>query len=929
MSYVGVRRFLLLAVSFLLFVYLGLNLLLNVSFLAAHIQQRVASSTGLEARVSYLYVNWRGNPVAHRVDVGPPDGREAGPRLTLNRVETAVDWKVLLVDGPKTAVTTVRIDRVRARMDPRLTGGLPVGGGRLGIPVRVNQWELTLNPSRPGTLRLHGDSALFSPTGITKLRVNRIGGKAADVELSMQDDRINLAVHQLSLPDAFWELDGDRWSGRATVRNAADGPRVEVSLSGRPGRLRGVALPDANMSLDLHVGDTESTLRDFSFASSFLRLSVTGSVRHSPLRVDLVGEGRAPLQQQLQRVLFRDVSEYVRVERMSPIRTRFRVSGSPGDLRVIGQVTMDRVVMELGARGGEGRITVEEVRGNVVDGEVRLEGGRGRFDGGSVSLRNGRLYLEDGAFHGAVSLFSRFQGPPGGTRFPTVIIGAIGELNRARFSLETSFRVGPRQADARLRLRDGFAAFDGMVFEGIRGRSDVGSRGEFNPHLRATFRDGDQNRWRMSGRLLGPLFLRGREVRFERWLEPVDTDTARFLAGTTVEGAEVRGVLSEVGRGRTDYSLVVEFDGARLRRSGRSFELGGRLRAGPGEIRLNDVRLVGAPGEELRVWGDYAYDAVPERGRLDLKLIGREVPVLAWLSDHPAVREGIRTELDVDGRLEGSLSAPRYRATFHRGTVEAYGLHVSGIRGTLEGDAGRVRAKVDRLAVREGGGTVALDWGPSGTMELRGGLRSVPPGALVPPGTWVDEHATGRLDVDVALTGRPGLASTWSGTVALAGRDLRLSRFPPVEGIEEIARVEALQRPIAVDPVQVRLPIREGKLSMNPLKLTGSDLTLNGSGTLGFDGTLNLRFELILAEAMLQRFLQDVLGDIYREVGLNERPRRLTCPFVVTGTLRDPEVELKREEINKNFRENLVNSLVTERLGKPLNELLEEIPFFR
>lgn len=929
MDYVGTRRFFLLAVSFLLFLYLGLNLLLNVSDLPARIQQRVTSSTGLSARVSYLYVNWRGNPVAHRVQVGPREDTDTSPRLTLNRVETVLDWRVLLADGPEAAVTALRVKRIRARVPPRLLGGITGGGRPAGIPVRVNRWELTLDLSTPGSLTLGGDSAYLSPAGEVRLHVDRIAEKAADVAVTRDDDRVDVAVHRLSIPDAFWELQGDRWKGRATFRDDGDGRRLEMTLSGLPGRLRGTGLPKTELSLDLDVGDTETAVRDFSLASSFLRVSVVGSVHHVPLRVDLQGEGRASLRQQLQRVLFRDASEYLSVERISPIRTQFRVSGSPGEPHVSGDVVMGGMVIGYRTGRKRGRLTLEDVTGDLGPGEVRLTGGRGRVDGASVSLEGGRLFLEDGAFYGNVSLDSRFEGPPKGVSLPGTLTGGLGNLQRARLPLETSFRVGPRQADARLRVRDGSVAFDGMDFDGMRGHTEFGSRGPFNPGMQGTVHDADGNRWRISGRLFGPLFVRGRQVRLDGWLDAVGSVFPALPAGTSVEGVGIRAVLSDVDRDRADYSLVMELDGGRLGWAGRPLDLGGRLRATPGEVRLHDVRLRGKPGSQLRVWGDYGYDTDPGEGQFDLKVTGRDVPVLTWWPEPPAFLEGVRSSLDLDGHLRGTPRSPRYHATFHRGRVTAHGVPLNEIRGTLEGEGGRMRARVERLVLREGSGTVALDWGPSDGLGLRSRLRAVAPGALVPSGSWVEENATGRIDADVNLSGHIGTASTWSGTVALAGRDLRLSRFPPVEGIEEIARVEALQRPIVIDPVRVQLPVREGNLSLNPLKLTGSDLTLHGKGDLGFDGTLDLRFELTLEQAMLQRFLQDVLGDLYREVGLIDRPRRLTCPFVVTGRLRDPDVQLKHDEINKNFRENLINSLVTEQIGKPLNELLEEIPFLR
>jgi uncharacterized protein involved in outer membrane biogenesis len=265
------------------------------------------------------------------------------------------------------------------------------------------------------------------------------------------------------------------------------------------------------------------------------------------------------------------------------------------------------------------------------------------------------------------------------------------------------------------------------------------------------------------------------------------------------------------------------------------------------------------------------------------------------------------------GAQPGAGSGPSGRVAPHRlvaaGTISldkfAFApLAASGVRARVSVYTDSVR--VDAYSLTAYGGTItgeaALDTTLVGApARLTAHARGIDAAELL-RGIGAAGQVSGALDADGAfhtkLTGDPRAALTGAGTFAI-----RNGTFPGLDlknGLVQVAKL--LQTNVPAGPTRFRYfggdaRIARERVSSAALRLDGDNLQATGSGSVGFDGSLNYRgtgvtalaqqtavpagITLPSAAGMLGNFLPGAAG-----------ARAARIPFTLTGTLAKPRFAL-------------------------------------
>ena len=181
------------------------------------------------------------------------------------------------------------------------------------------------------------------------------------------------------------------------------------------------------------------------------------------------------------------------------------------------------------------------------------------------------------------------------------------------------------------------------------------------------------------------------------------------------------------------------------------------------------------------------------------------------------------------------------------------------------------------------------------------------------------------MNLQVDLKGLPGKLETFRGSIGGRGRNVVLDNFPEIEDIKEVARPTVFEETLNIKPFKFEFPVESGVIQVTDFLLETKGIDLRTNGEANLSGALALDLILILQGDTLKRYLQDVLGNFYRRVGLRSGDKKLTIPFKIKGTIQDPVLDIQRKRVSSNFRENLMRDLFTEPIGKPLSELIGEI----
>ena len=186
--------------------------------------------------------------------------------------------------------------------------------------------------------------------------------------------------------------------------------------------------------------------------------------------------------------------------------------------------------------------------------------------------------------------------------------------------------------------------------------------------------------------------------------------------------------------------------------------------------------------------------------------------------------------------------------------------------------------------------------------------------------------------LEVVGTGRVSVRGTGSAELEMHGKGLALPEFTAqlegtgrlfikdgkLEGINLLREATALLNAIGITPdfgnetvfsvIESDLIIRHGVVIIKHLIGNSPEFDVTGTGTIGFDKTLNVNLSVTLSEALSK----SIVGSSPVAKAMMARGR-LSVPMVISGTIQAPQYGLDTMALGRKVQEQ-----VTEILGEVL-----------
>lgn len=145
----------------------------------------------------------------------------------------------------------------------------------------------------------------------------------------------------------------------------------------------------------------------------------------------------------------------------------------------------------------------------------------------------------------------------------------------------------------------------------------------------------------------------------------------------------------------------------------------------------------------------------------------------------------------------------------------------------------------------------------------------------------------GSLFAKGSLRGRPGVPESYSGEADVNLQEARLQPVDFIRQIGDLMNIRELQM-LELKTAEGRFVIRDQQVVVEKMTLESENLSLDGTGPIGFDGKMKLHSRLHLNEK-LRRDLSGLLGENFQ---VSEREGYQFVPFSVTGTVSRPKTDL-------------------------------------
>jgi uncharacterized protein involved in outer membrane biogenesis len=212
--------------------------------------------------------------------------------------------------------------------------------------------------------------------------------------------------------------------------------------------------------------------------------------------------------------------------------------------------------------------------------------------------------------------------------------------------------------------------------------------------------------------------------------------------------------------------------------------------------------------------------------------------------------------------------------------------------------------------------TVSVDRSkPTAAYTLRGSLQGLDVNQALSQTTTMKNMVEGkaRLNGNVRGSGdsAAAIARTLAGTLKFEMTDGVLRNFPLLAAINRaLGLTEGTDRDTRFQSLSGTATVGGGRARSNDLALRAGELTLTGSGSMGFDRSLDLRMVAGLSPALTQQLAERVgaLGRLANDRG------QLAFPVRITGTMTAPKIavdvgSIAKQQLRKGIESGLLNKL--------------------
>jgi hypothetical protein len=167
---------------------------------------------------------------------------------------------------------------------------------------------------------------------------------------------------------------------------------------------------------------------------------------------------------------------------------------------------------------------------------------------------------------------------------------------------------------------------------------------------------------------------------------------------------------------------------------------------------------------------------------------------------------------------------------------------------------------------------------------------------------------TGRLEGFLDAGGTTADQNALSGKGEIILRDGQVRQYSLLVALGQLLQIQEFQQ-LRLDQAQVKYHINPGVVTIDEVILRSENVRLSGTGTVSFDGKLQLESQLAVNEKMRSQ--------LFRAIRENFQPTNETgysaISFQVTGTVGRPKSNLMDKLIGRDLKD--LNSVISGLIG--------------
>ncbi len=923
MANIVMRVIKILLLCFIL-AYLTVVAVLNLPPLRNEIQQTVESQLDRPVTQGYIYLNWRLNPVVSRVEIQGTDREEF--LLVIDNIEFEINWKNLVEFRRfrlPDLLAGVHAGHLNLVMTPAPEVGEAIDFDPPEFPIRIDTWELDYRWREEINFTVGGREIVYEQIEHTvRTKINNFHGEEVEARGVIQLEpelRGDFEVDLLGVPFGIFAHLEDQWQGRISYRREADQFKLEAELQGRPIRLEQFQLPELEMTAEVtSTGRKEGIqLTKLNLQSGYLQSSWAGYLVDADGKVDIEGSWEWDPAATLERARMPEPLPF-RITEAEPFYGRVGLTGKPAELTVRGDVNLAsaRGIWET-AEGDEVEVLVEGIAGEFAEDRLLWRQGRIKLPSAALNVEDG--YVRPDRQGVTANLTGALVGIPGeGAPKPVEpVTRFLGEMLHLNIPINLSLIADEKGLQLASALRSGEINFSRGGFKDIWA---VASYSSFQPEstsLSGRFTGPFGNNWTGKWVYQQPLRFSAEalHVRPEFQLLPRQAEEPRLL---NISGASIDFQFNSPGVDWFDYDGKVNFSDGELEMENIHLTgLQGNINIEPGYIDLSDLKLSRDLGEVM-LTGGVSHKPGFREPVWDLDVSVSELSAADFGLDEEIISFA---EGSGNFRMEGALGTPVFTGELAAKYVEVYNLRVEnpGVLFERIGQATSLQVIEGQVADGNLQGFVGFSVGEWVDTDLS--LTGISIEKLPEQVDPFQGEVAGKASIGIDLAGPIADFEQWRGEIVINHADLLMAEFPVVGGLEHVANLEVIGKDLIINAGRNVFPVNNGVINLDNLRLESENVTLRGEGTLKLTGEIDSSYYLILRGSAIRRYLQDVLGEIYRQIGIG-RERTVEIKFDVVGKIPEVEVNVDRQAVRRDFRENLVRNILSDVLGRPVEEIL-------
>ncbi len=927
------RLFKLLLVSVLL-AYLMINSLLNLPLVRRQLHSYLEENIGRPVTMGYIYLDWQLNPSLSYLGVGEEEYRspERAGTVILEHISLDVRWSYLREaydrSQPVLVLEKVKIYRLTVNDEPghearEVTPEFPE------IDVFVERWQYNIAVDDRGSFQVAGrDLRYSSPEKPLQFEISRVGGRpaAGRGELTLfPRAALELQLDYFQLAEEFWGGFDSAWRGEMRFEvQESDLSRLELNVEGLPGQFRDFNLPPASVDLSLALLPDKFRLEQLDVDSNYFTGDLAGEVMRTGEIVALGGDFKLypghifgwlnTIQQEIE----------FAVQQTADFSGSFQLEGNIFSPQPSGEISFPGANITLSRDEKLYPLEITDWLASFQKEGLHWQQGAVKMDGLEFNLSGGMTGREDEVF--TTTLTGMLSGEDfGAGLFPQMVVERVGLGQSLLIPTNLTFGIDRQGIQASFLARDGDIAFPDKDFEDIWLFASYSSFAPASYTVNGRFSGPDGNNWEITGEDNQPLEFSSQIENLDYWIDTF-FERPQFMA-------------REVGLRGTEFSMQfnspfvdwMDLEGRLNFTDGRLFflddqsgltELQGQIRLHPEFVIFDGVEGWSQRGSFL-VEGSITHRDWFTEGDMELEFRGDN------FYSRDFFPEGSRVEfenLDFSGVLTGTLEAPRFTGDLSAGEITVGTLQFLDLQGEFDHQPEGFSFTLEETGL--GGGELSGQFSGSKLAEVQVDLRArgLQPDVLFHQNDYIRDNVRGTLGLTAELTGDLTDWESWSGEVELEHSELHLIDFPDVTGIHRVADLQVIGRNIDIRADNYRFPVEGGIIRVRNLILNApaQNMELAVRGNIGLDGNLDLRQDLILRGEALRSYLQDLIGDVFRGLGLSPE-REFVIRFYLRGTVQEPEFEFDAEHARRGLQQDFISSFISERLGRPISRILNRL----